>query len=193
MGSWVILASPEWSTVFCTPIVLSLHMPSVKAQEIIPPNSFYEEGKPGRGEDKGLAMSLEILFTIWVHTHKYISSYSAKKMNRDHFSILHIFLFGRKHDIFLYHIWVWELDHEEVWAPKNWCVVLEKALESLLDSEEIKLVSPKRNQPWIFIWRDWCWSWSCSTLAAWCEEMTLWKRPWCWVSLKAKGEEGRRG
>jgi len=32
-------------------------MPRVKAREIIPPNSFYEEGEPGRGEDKGLAMS----------------------------------------------------------------------------------------------------------------------------------------
>ena len=72
-------------------------------------------------------------------------------MNKNHFSIPHIFPFGRKHYIFLHHIWVWELDHEEVWAPKNWCVVLEKALENLLDNKEIKPVSPKRNQPWIFI------------------------------------------
>ena len=74
-------------------------------------------------------------------------------MNRGYFSIPHIFPFGRKHYIFLYHVWVCELDHEEVWAPKNWCVVLEKSLESLLDSKEIKPVNPKRNQPWIFIGR----------------------------------------
>ena len=49
---------------------------------------------------------------------------------------------------------MWELDCEESWALKNWCfwiVVLEKTLESLLDSREIKPVNPKGNQPWIFI------------------------------------------
>ena len=49
-----------------------------------------------------------------------------------------------------------ELDHKEGWAPKNWCfwtVVLEKTLESPLDSKEIKPVNPKENQPWIFIGR----------------------------------------
>ena len=42
-------------------------------------------------------------------------------------------------------------------------------------------------------WKDWCWSWSSNTLATWCEEPTLWKRPWCWESLKAGGEEDDRG
>ena len=49
-----------------------------------------------------------------------------------------------------------ELDHKESWAPKNWCfwtVVLEKTLESPLDCKEIKSVSPKGNQSWIFIGR----------------------------------------
>ena len=52
------------------------------------------------------------------------------------------------------HVWIWELDHKEGWAPKNWCfwtVVLEKTLESPLDCKEIKPVNPKGNQPWIFI------------------------------------------
>ena len=51
---------------------------------------------------------------------------------------------------------MWELDHEEGWAPKNWCfgtAMLEKTLESLLDCKKIKPVSPKGNQPWIFIGR----------------------------------------
>ena len=51
---------------------------------------------------------------------------------------------------------MWELDHKEGWAPKNWCyhvVVLEKTLESPLDSKEIKPVKPKGNQSWIFIGR----------------------------------------
>ena len=51
------------------------------------------------------------------------------------------------------HVWMWELDHKESLALKNscfWTVVLEKTLESPLDSKEIKPVNPKRNQPWIF-------------------------------------------
>ena len=51
---------------------------------------------------------------------------------------------------------MWEFDHKEGWVLKNWCfwiVVLEKTLESPLDSEEIKPVNPKGNQPWIFIGR----------------------------------------
>ena len=51
---------------------------------------------------------------------------------------------------------MWELDHKESWEPKNWCfwtVVLEKALENLLDFKEIKLVNPNGNQSWIFIGR----------------------------------------
>ena len=54
------------------------------------------------------------------------------------------------------HVWMWKLDHIEGWAPKNWCfwiVVLEKTLESPLDSKEIKAVNPKGNQPWIFTGR----------------------------------------
>ena len=54
------------------------------------------------------------------------------------------------------HVWMWELDRKESWAPENWCfwtVVLEKTLESPLDYKEIKPVHPKGNQSWIFIGR----------------------------------------
>ena len=54
------------------------------------------------------------------------------------------------------HVWMWELDHKESWAPKNWCfwtVVLEKILESPLDCKEIQPVHPKGDQAWIFIGR----------------------------------------
>ena len=54
------------------------------------------------------------------------------------------------------HVWMWELDYKESWVPENWCfwtVVLEKTLENPLDCKEIKPVSPKGNQPWIFIGR----------------------------------------
>ena len=52
------------------------------------------------------------------------------------------------------HVWVWALDHKEGWVPTIWCfqtVVLEKILDSPLDCKEIKSVSPKGNQSWIFI------------------------------------------
>ena len=41
-------------------------------------------------------------------------------------------------------------------------------------------------------WKDWCWSWSPNTSTTWCEELSPWKRPWCWQKLKA-GEEDNRG
>ena len=54
------------------------------------------------------------------------------------------------------HVWMWELDHKEIWAPKHWCfwtMALEKTFESPLYYKEIKPVNPKGNQSWIFIGR----------------------------------------
>jgi len=54
------------------------------------------------------------------------------------------------------HVWMWVLDYKESWVPKNWCfwtVVLEKTLESPLDSKEIQPVHPMGNESWIFIGR----------------------------------------
>ena len=54
------------------------------------------------------------------------------------------------------HVWMWELDYKESWAPKNWCfwtVVLEKTLESPMDCKEIQPVHPKGDQSWVFIGR----------------------------------------
>ena len=53
-------------------------------------------------------------------------------------------------------VWMWELNHKESWALKNWCfwtVVLEMILERPLDCKEIQPVNPKGNQFWIFIGR----------------------------------------
>ena len=41
-------------------------------------------------------------------------------------------------------------------------------------------------------WNDWCWNWNSNTLAAWWEELTHWKIPWCWGKLKAGGERDDR-
>ena len=53
-------------------------------------------------------------------------------------------------------VWMWVLDNKEGWVLKNWCfrtVVLEKTIESPLDSKEIKPINPKGNQSWIFTGR----------------------------------------
>ena len=102
------------------------------------------------------------------------------------------------------HVWVWDLDYKESWVPKNWCfwtVVLEKTLESPLDSKEIQPVHPQGNQSWIFTGRTDAEAQTqyaqlklkLSTLVIWCEELTHWKRPWCWERLKAGGEGYDRG
>ena len=54
------------------------------------------------------------------------------------------------------YIWMWELDCEEGWGPKNWCfwtVAWEKTLESPLDCKEIQPVHSEGDQPWVFIGR----------------------------------------
>ena len=93
-------------------------------------------------------------------------------------------------------VWMWELDHKEGWMLKNWCfwtVVLEKTQESPLDSEEMKPVHPKGNQPWILIGRT----------VAEVEAPILWppdakspltgKDSGSWERLKAKGGVASRG
>ena len=90
---------------------------------------------------------------------------------------------------------MWELDHKEGWVPKNWChwaVVLEKTLESSLVCKEIKQSILKKINPEHSL-EGRCWSWSSNTLATWCEELSDWKRPWCWARLKAGGEWDKRG
>ena len=64
--------------------------------------------------------------------------------------------FNQKYGFSSSHVWMWELDYKESWAPKNWyfwTVVLEKTLESPLDCKEIQPVHPKGDQSWIFIGR----------------------------------------
>ena len=94
------------------------------------------------------------------------------------------------------HVQMWELDHKEGWAQKNWCfrtLVLEKTLESPFDCKEIKPDNPKGNQLSVFVGRTDRENWRFRRLATWCEELTHWKRPSCWERLKAKGEGRAEG
>ena len=83
-------------------------------------------------------------------------------------------------------VWMWELDDKESWVPKNWCfwtVVLEKTLESPLDSKEIQSVHPKGNQSWIFIGRT----------DAEAETLVLWPLIWRTDSLEKTLMLGKDG
>ena len=73
------------------------------------------------------------------------------------------------------------------------CGVGEDSFENPLNSEEIQPVYPKGDQSWIFTGRTDVEAETPNTLATWCEELTHWKRPWCWERLKAWGEGDDRG
>ena len=76
---------------------------------------------------------------------------------------------------------MWELDHKEGWAPKNWCfqiVVTEK--------EKVRYTTRRSNLSILkginleYSWEGLLLKLNFQTLASWCEEPTHWKRPWCW-------------
>ena len=86
-------------------------------------------------------------------------------------------------------VWMCELDCKESWAPKNWrnCGVGEDSCESHRLQQDP--TTPFWRSVLGVLWKEWCWSWNFSTLATSCEELTHWKRLWCWEGLEA-GEEG---
>ena len=97
---------------------------------------------------RSLDQLLEIKITLYIDIRQHI------KKQRHHFA--NKGLYSQSYGFSSSHVWMWDLDHKDDWAPKNWCIwimVLEKTLESPLDSKEIKPVNPKGNQPWIFIGR----------------------------------------
>ena len=75
----------------------------------------------------------------------------------------------------------WRIDSFELWC---WRRLLRVSWTARRSNQEINLT---------IHWKDWCRSWSSNTLADWCEELTHWKRPWCWERLKAGGEGDDRG
>ena len=79
---------------------------------------------------------------------------------------------------------------------ESWTVVLEKTLKKTWESLGLQgdPTSPSWRRSALGVhWKDWCWSWNSNTLATSCEELTHWKRPWCWEGLGAGGEGDDRG
>ena len=87
------------------------------------------------------------------------------------------------------------LSHKEGWAPKIWCfliVVLEKTLESPLESKEVKSINPEGNQLQLFL------EGVMLKLKPQYFGHLMWRtdslqKTWCWSRLKGKGEGGGRG
>ena len=71
----------------------------------------------------------------------------------------------------------WRIDGFELWC---WRKLM-----------RVPWTARRSNQSILIHWKDGCWSWNSNTLATWCEELTHWKRPWCWERLKL-GEGGQQ-
>ena len=92
-------------------------------------------------------------------------------------------------------VWMWELEHKESWVPKDWCFGL-WCWRRLLrvpwaarrsNQSTLKEISPGCSLEGLML------KLKLQTLATWCEELTHWKRPWCWERLRAGGEGDDRG
>ena len=93
------------------------------------------------------------------------------------------------------HVWMWELECEEGWALKNWCiwtVVLDKTGESRLDCKAIQPVHSEGDQPWDFFGRN---DAKAETVILWPPHAKSWLvgNDWCWEGLGARGEGDDRG
>ena len=100
--------------------------------------------------------------------------------------------FGQSYGFSSGHVWMWELDYKESWAPKNWCfwtVVLEKTFRVPWSSRRsnqsiLKEISTEYSLEGLML------KLKLQYLANWYEELTHQKRPYYWERLKAGGEEG---
>ena len=79
----------------------------------------------------------------------------------------------------------WRIDAFELWCWRRLLRVPWTARRS--NQSILKEISPGCSLEW------WCWSWNSNTLATSCEELTHWKRHWCWERLRTGGGENDRG
>ena len=115
---------------------------------------------PGTGEPGGLPFmgshrvghNWSDLATPWKESH----DQPTQHINKQAYYFANKGLSSQGYDFSSSHVWMWELDCEEGWVPKNWyfwTVILEKTLESPLDCKEIQPVHPIGNHSWILIRR----------------------------------------
>ena len=89
-------------------------------------------------------------------------------------------------------VWMWELDCEECWAPKNWCFWTVVCWRRFLRVPWIarrsnQSILKKISHEYSFERTD-AEAETLNNLATWCKELTHWKRPWCWERFKVGGE-----
>ena len=139
-------------------------------------DSWTHDPKPLVSSDLAWPLMLSMIWPPWKKSY---DKYRCRiKKHRHHFA--NKGPSSQSYGFFGSHVWIWGWDQKEVWGPKNWCfwiVVLEKTLESPLDSKEINPVNCKGNSTLSIHCKDRHWSWSSNTLATWCEDLTHWKRP----------------
>ena len=97
---------------------------------------------------------------------------------------------SQSYGFFMGHVCMWELDHkkakhQKIDAFEQWC--WRRLLRVPWTARRFNQSILKKATLSIH-WNDWCWSWNSNNLATWCEELTHWKRPWCWERLKSGGE-----
>ena len=102
---------------------------------------------------------------------------------------------------------MWGRSWEQIQLELPYPWIQHLRIQPTVDRKHFKKKSQKvpKRKPWTccmlvkhlpsiyIVLKDWCWSWSSSTLATSCEELTHWKRPWCWKGLGAGREGDDRG
>ena len=93
------------------------------------------------------------------------------------------------------HVWMWDLAKKKKLSIKELMLLNHGVGEDSWASLGLQgnPTSPSSRSVLGVHWKDWCWSWNYNTLATWCEQLTHWKRPWCWERLRAGGEGDDRG
>ena len=87
----------------------------------------------------------------------------------------------------------WTIKKAECQRIDAWSVMFKRRLLESLGLQGDQTSQSSRKSTLNIYWKDWCWSWNSNTWAPWCEELTPWKRPWCWERLKAGEEADDRG
>ena len=128
----------------------------------------------------------------------------CKASSDSHFAFLHFFFLGMVLIL---------VKSSQGYGFFQWsCMDVRVGLWKNLSAEELMLLNCGVEDSWEFLglqgdptspserrlvlgvhWKDWCWSWNSNTLATSCEELTHWKRLWCWEGLEAGGEGDDRG
>ena len=132
-----------------------------------------------------------LFFFGWLTVKYFLNTGGQKKKQRHYF--VNKGLCSQDYGFSSSHVWIWELDYKEDWAPRNWCfwtVVLEKTLENPLHCKEIQPVHPKGDQSWVFMGRN---DVEAETPILWPPDMKSWLIWKDWERLKVGGEGDDRG